>query len=115
MTDIIDKQELLDELDGDREFLAESVEMLESDFPLLLEQTRDALRQGDAEKVSVCAHTVKSMVGNFCAQPAFDAALHVETIGRSGALGECGAAVDALESEVGRLQIALHEFLGEME
>jgi two-component system sensor histidine kinase/response regulator len=113
MTDVIDKQELLEELDGDREFLEESVDMLRSDAPPLLEQIRDALQRGDCEAVSSSAHTLKSMVGNFCAQPAFDAALKVETIGRSGDLEQCSQPLESLQAEVGRLQKALRELLDE--
>jgi HPt (histidine-containing phosphotransfer) domain-containing protein len=115
MTDIIDKQELLEELDGDREFLEESVELLDSDAPPLLEQIRDALQRGDSTAISSSAHTLKSMVGNFCAQPAFDAALKVETIGRSGDLEQCSEPVESLQTEVGRLQKALRELLDESE
>jgi HPt (histidine-containing phosphotransfer) domain-containing protein len=113
MTDVFDSQELLEELDGDREFLEESLEMLDRDAPALLKQIREALERDDAEAVSVSAHTLKSMVGNFCAPPAFDAALDVEKCGRSGDLSACGARLESLEMEVSRLQSALHEFLNE--
>lgn len=113
MNNAFDKQELLEELDGDREFLVESLEMLDDDAPALLDQIRDALDKGDAAAVGVGAHTLKSMVGNFCAQPAFDAALQLEALGRSGELDKCGESLQSLESEVGRLQRALHEFLSE--
>ena len=115
MTDVFDKQELLEELDGDRDFLEESLGMLDSDAPVLLEQIRAAVRCDDADAVSTGAHTLKSMVGNFCAQPAFTAALSVETVGRSGTLGQCSELVDSLETEVGRLRKALHQLLGEIE
>lgn len=115
MTDVFDKQELLDEMDGDREFLEELFEMLESDAPTMLEQLRGALERGDAQAVSTIAHTLKSMVGNLCAQPAYNAALDVEKIGRGGDLAECSARLDLLETEVSRLQKVLREFLGEGE
>lgn len=115
MSEVFDKQELLDELDGDREFLEESLGMLDSDVPVLLKQIREALERGDADAVTVSAHTLKSMVGNFCAPPAFNAAEDVEKIGRSGDLTECNARTDSLEMETRRLQKALHEFLGESE
>ena len=115
MTDVFDKQELLEELDGDREFLEESLEMLDSDAPSLLKQIREAMDRGDADAVSVAAHTIKSMVGNFCAPPAFEAALNVETLGRSGDLNACEAGLVSLEAQVSRLQIELRQFLDEME
>lgn len=111
MTDVFDQQELLEELDDDFEFLAESLEILDSDAPALLKQVRDAFDQGDASAVSTGAHTLKSMVGNFSAQPAFEAALHVEKMGRDSDLSDCGQAIQTLEQEVSRLQTALREFL----
>ena len=115
MTDVFDKDELLEELDGDREFLEESLEMLDSDAPVLLTQIREALERGDANAVSVSAHTIKSMVGNFCAPPSFEAALNLETVGRSGDLAACAAGLVSLEEEVNRLQQELRKFLDEME
>ena len=113
MTEVFDKEELLEELDGDLEFLEESVEMLESDAPPLLLQIRKAVESGDAESVAVGAHTLKSMVGNFCAPLAFDAALRMEALGRDGDLTECKAKLDGLELEISRLQDSLRELLSE--
>ena len=114
MTDALDKQELLEELDGDREFLEESVEMLGSDAPNLLKQIHQALDRGDAEAVRIGAHTIKSMVGNFFAQPAFQAAFDVEKLGRSGDLTTCTASLVSLETEISRLQMELRKVLDEM-
>ena len=115
MTDVFNKQELLDELDGDRDFLEESIEMLDSDGPDLLKQLRDAFQLGDAEAVRNLAHTLKSMVGNFCAPPAFEAALEVERLGSKGDLAGCSQRLELLDREVGRLQAALRDFLTEPE
>ena len=114
MTDVFDKQELLEELDGDREFLVESLEMLGSDAPALLKQIHEALERGDTDAASVGAHTIKSMVGNFCAPPAFEAALNLETIGQSGDLTLCPAGLASLEDEINRLKQELHKFLDEL-
>ena len=115
MNQIFDKRELLDELDGDREFLEESVMMLNSDAPAILEQLRDAIERGDAGAVAASAHTLKSMVGNFCAQAAFDAASDVEALGRSGDLTNGRTRCASLQNEITRLQEALREFLSEIE
>ena len=115
MTEPFDKQELLEELDGDREFLVESVEILDEDAPQLLTELRQAIESGDASAAATAAHTVKSMVGNFCASPAHAAALAVETHGNSGDLGACRTGLTLLEQEVGRLQDALHGLVAEFE
>ncbi len=109
-----DKEELLEELDGDREFLDESLEMLDQDAPALLAKIRAAVEQGDSEAVYIGAHTLQSMVGNFCAQPAFEAALKLESLGRKADLPGCRAKFPLLESEIGRLQKELRAFLDEI-
>ena len=114
MTEVFDRQELLEELDGDREFLEESLDMLDADAPTLIDQIRTGIDDSDAEKIRIAAHTIKSMVGNFCATPAFEAALKVETIAQSGDLAECSAGLQSLEEEVNRLRRELRKFLDEL-
>jgi two-component system sensor histidine kinase/response regulator len=114
MTDVFDRQELIEELDGDREFLEESLEMLSADAPTLIEQIRAGIENNNAEAIRVAAHTIKSMVGNFCAPPAFEAALKLETIGQSGDLTLCPAGLASLEDEVKRLKQELRKFLDEL-
>ncbi len=115
MNDAFDPKALLEELDDDLEFLAESVEILDEDSARLLEQLRQASADQDAETIAKTAHTLKSMVGNFAAEPAFEAALAVETAGKAGDLAASSAAIETLESQVKRLQVALHEFLRSVE
>ncbi len=115
MPDAFDKEELLEELDGDRDFLEESLEILNADAPPLLAKIRTAVDSGDTEAVAMAAHTIKSMVGNFCASPAHGAALDVETSGRSNDLPACRSGLVLLETEIQRLQQALHRFLDEFE
>ena len=113
MNDAFDQRGLLEELDGDMEFLAESVEILDEDAAELLRKLRQASQDKDADAVAKTAHTLKSMVGNFVATPAFEAALAVETAAKQGDLAP--AAIEELESQVRRLQDALHEFLRSVE
>ena len=114
MTEAFDRQELLDELDGDREFLEESLDMLEADAQELIEQIRTGGDTQNAEQIRVASHTLKSMVGNFCAAPAFEAALNLESIGKSGELSQCAEGLAVLENEVTRLRKELRVFLDEL-
>lgn len=109
-----DKEELLDELDGDHEFLEESLELLAADASPLLEELRLATASGDAEAVRRAAHTLKSMVGNFCAQPAFEAAQRMEQLGADGDMKSAGEAFEPLSNEVSRLQSSLQRLLEEL-
>ena len=115
MTDPFDRQELLEELDGDVEFLAESVAILKEDAPQLLSDIRSAIDAQDAQAAATAAHTLKSMVGNFCASSAYEAAFRIETHGKAGDLSGCRTSLTNLEDEIERLQTALAEFLQETE
>jgi HPt (histidine-containing phosphotransfer) domain-containing protein len=109
--DIFDKEELLEELDDDWEFLEESVEMLKEDSVGLLGKIRTGVEAHDAETIWQSAHTIKSMVGNFAAGPAFEAAYVVETRGRADDIDAISAQVDELETELQRLVSALEALL----
>ncbi len=114
MNEVFNKSELLEEIDDDLEFLAEMFEMLEEDAPALLVKIRDGFNKGEAETIWQSAHTLKSMVGNFAAQPSFDAAYQIETMGREGNLNDMEVAIVSLEAEVNQLIIALRELLSKV-
>jgi HPt (histidine-containing phosphotransfer) domain-containing protein len=106
-----DDQELLERIDGDWEFLTETVQMLASDGPALVGQIRDSLAAGDASAVGRDAHSLKGMISNFCSPITQAAALEVENIGKSGDLSCAAAAVETLRLRVDVLIGALNDFL----
>jgi HPt (histidine-containing phosphotransfer) domain-containing protein len=111
MSELFDREALLDRVDNDMEFLAETVEMLEEDGPDLLNQIRDAIEANDAEALSVAAHTYKGMVANFCADSTVEAALNLEMMGKRGDLAGALEAVPVLEDLARQLATALQELL----
>jgi HPt (histidine-containing phosphotransfer) domain-containing protein len=111
MGDIFDQEALLDRVDNDREFLAETVEMLEEDGPDLLGQIRSAIDAGDSESLSVAAHTYKGMVANFCADSTAEAALRLEMMGKHGDLAGASEAFAVLEDLARQLATALQELV----
>ena len=111
MSDIFDKEALLDRIDNDMEFLAETVEMLEEDGPDLLGQMRSAVDASDCEALAVAAHTYKGMVANFCADSTAEAALQLETMGKGGDLAGAAEALAVLEDRSRQLATALQELL----
>ena len=113
MSDLFDKEALLDGVDGDIEFLDETIAMLNEDSDELLEQARAAVEAQDADALVKAAHALKGMIGNFCAPRAEAVAYQVEAIGRESRLEEAPAAVENLCNEVEGLRIALHAFLEE--
>jgi hypothetical protein len=57
----------------------------------------------------MAAHALKGSVGTFGAQPAYDAALRLEEIGRDQTWADADAALAGLEAAVGALGPALAE------
>ena len=111
MSHLFDKETLLDRIDNDMEFLAETVEMLEEDGPDLLGQIRQAVELGDCEALVEAAHAYKGMVANFCADSTVAAAFKLETMGNSGDLAGADDALAVLEDLGGQLTEALRELV----
>ena len=111
MSQPFDEHALMDRIDGDTEFLEETIAMLDEDSPALLEDIRTAVASRDAEKLARAAHALKGMLANFCAEPAETAAREVETMGREGQLADVESAAARAGQETERLRDALREFL----
>jgi len=111
MSEIFDRNELMERVDGDIEFLQETIAMLDEDCPTLFAQIRAAAASGDAEQLAAAAHALKGMLANFCAEPAEAAARELEMMGRNGQLTGVEVATEQMQLELDRLQKALHEFL----
>ncbi len=111
MLDAFDEHALMERVDGDVEFLDETIAMLDEDSPALLDEIHAAARSGDAVALIRPAHALKGMLANFCAEPAETAARELETMAREGRLADVDRAVDRVQSETERLRQALHEFL----
>jgi HPt (histidine-containing phosphotransfer) domain-containing protein len=111
VSELFDEQALLDTVDGDIEFLEETVGMLDEDAPTLLDEVRRAAEERNAEGLARSAHALKSMLGNFCAAPAQEAARRVEEMGRHNQLTGVDEAVQALRNEAEQLKDALKSFL----
>ena len=101
----------MERVDGDVEFLEETIAMLDEDAPSLIEQIRAAADAGDATALVKSAHALKGMLANFCAEPAESAARELETMGREGRLVDVETAVDRAKRETERLKEDLNKFL----
>lgn len=113
MSELFDREALLDRVDNDMEFLAETVEMLEEDGPDLLGQISAAIEASDSEALAVAAHTYKGMVANFCADSTVEAALKLEMMGKDGNLTGAAEAFAVLEGQARQLATALQDLLRE--
>lgn len=111
VSDCFDEEALLESIDGDMEFLRETIGMLDEDAPALLAEVQQAASAKDAPGLVKPAHALKSMLGNFCAAAAQEAARTVEVMGRENRLDDVDMAVKALHQEADRLKTALRAFL----
>jgi two-component system sensor histidine kinase/response regulator len=108
-SEILDKAALLARVDGDKQLLAQIIEIFLEECPKQVREIRDAVAARDAPSLARLAHKLKGSVGNFAAQRAFEAALRLETICRKGDLSYVEEVSAQLEAEIGRLQPALRE------
>lgn len=107
-----DEAELLDRVEHDREFLRETVALLQADAPSLMANLRSALEAGDAAGVARHAHSLKGMLSNFCAPAAHGAACAVENLGKAGDLSAAPAAIGSLRELLDALIPELSAFAG---
>lgn len=104
---LIDYVAALDRVGGDRSLLNEITGIFLEEYPVLLEQIRQAVRDQNGDRLQRSAHSLKGSVANFGAAEVVSAAYRVERLGRSGQLSEAREAVADLETELQRLEPAL--------
>jgi two-component system, sensor histidine kinase and response regulator len=109
---VLDREELLQRMDGDLELLRELAELFFAGYPKKLTELREAITAGDAAVVERVAHSLKGSVGNFAAPAAFEAAEQLETMGRTADLAGAPAVCGTLEAEIERLKPALNAVAG---
>lgn len=100
ISDYLNREELNERLDGDMELFRELADIFVTDSTSLLEKIQESLDNGDAAAVGKSAHTLKGAVSNFSAKKAFDTALTLEKIGKTGDLAEAPDAFKDLKIEV---------------
>lgn len=102
-TEVFDRSQALERMEGDEELLFEMIELFLEDCPSQMEGIRTALAAGDPDRLGNAAHAFKGSVGNFGARTSFDAAQRLEHLARERRIDESGDAVRELEAEVDRL------------
>ncbi|MFG0274981.1 MAG: Hpt domain-containing protein [Phycisphaerales bacterium] len=108
---MFDEEALLEQVDGDVEFLADTVEMLAADGPELVNELRAAIGSADAAAVGRVAHALKGMISNFCAPAVQEVALELERAGKAGDLSGAPALIDRLAEQVDALIAELNAFV----
>ena len=107
---VFDAGTVLDSLEGDSELLREIAGIFLAQFPRHMEKIREAVSNRDPKLLERAAHALKGTAANLLAQGVVEAASKLEEIGRAGSVAGCSQALDSLEAELGKLQLALGEF-----
>ena len=111
MAQLFDEAELMERLDNDVAFLADTVQMLETDGRALMVELKTAVASGDAPAVGRTAHTLKGMISNFCSPAVQMLALDVEQAGKASDSAGAAAASAKLEHELEALIVELVAFV----
>jgi len=88
----------------DRDFMMEMFKEYRDHLPGRLKEFHDALKDGDASRISRLAHNLKGISLNFSANPIAKAALALEEIGKREDMTHASELVARLEAEVQRLE-----------
>ena len=107
---VFDPKKTLEQVDGDQDMLKEIIGIYSKEYPEQLQQIQEGLKKNDAITVAEVAHTIKGAVGNFGAEAAFEAALNLEKIGKSGDLSRAQKAYEGLKIELERLNQELKKY-----
>lgn len=105
--EVLDRDALLEQAGGDPELVLRLIELFSEDRAETLDAIQEGMATSDAKRVERAAHRLKGSLGTLAARAAHAAALHLETIGRSGSLADAADAWVRLQSELDRLQPAL--------
>jgi len=107
VAEILNRDELLDRVEGDLDLLKELVCLFSQEYPELVRKLNETIEKGEGARTRDLAHALKGSVSNFAIGPAFYAAKAMEDIGRGGDLSGAREAMVTLEQELKRLEQAL--------
>ncbi|HEY2574658.1 MAG TPA: response regulator [Verrucomicrobiaceae bacterium] len=99
---------------GDEDLMRELIRLFFEDAPRLLAEARMAMKEDDAGALHHAAHSLKGMVGNYAAVPAFQAVSHLTHSTRSGNLDQAAEVLEVADREIARLSEALRQFAKEL-
>ncbi|MGH9730443.1 MAG: PAS domain S-box protein [Candidatus Acidiferrales bacterium] len=110
ISDPLNAAELLEQVQGDRELLAEIVRLFTAGLPEVLQSLRESVARGDAAGVARMAHALKGSVGNFARRDAYRAVEEMEKFAKESNLTRTAQTLVVVEGELKRLLAALEVF-----
>jgi two-component system, sensor histidine kinase and response regulator len=111
---VVNQEALLEMVGGDVEFLRQVVRVFLDTSPAHLARIHEAIARRDSGLLQEAAHALKGAVGGLQATPAYEAALHLERLGRAGEMAGAEPALARLDEEIQRLKTVLVEMAGEL-
>jgi CheY-like chemotaxis protein len=108
---VLDWKLALSRVDGDENLLMDLARLFCDECERMIASVREASERKDSTGLERAAHSLKGSVAAFGALGAFDAALKVERLGRSGEAIGMDELVGTLEAEVNQLKAALEDLV----
>jgi two-component system sensor histidine kinase/response regulator len=101
---IFDKDELVEECEGDMQALARWVEIFDRDYRDRMPRLQAAVQAGDCDAMMKEAHALKGGIATFFAKAAYDTAYRLELMGRNAEPAKAEATFQQLSSEIQSLR-----------
>ncbi len=108
---VVNFQQTLTRLAGNRQLLRELIEFFQEDAPLLLTEIAQGLTDGDVDQVRRASHSLKGLASNFDAEGVVAAARRLELGARERDLRNADGWLVELRVEVERLTAAFETFV----
>jgi PAS domain S-box-containing protein len=109
---LIDEKALWHRLGGDRQLLAELLDLFQQQTPELLAEIDEGLHHRDSIRLKKGAHTLKGSIGAFSTGPAYLAVQELESAGRDVRWDGVAEQRSRLDVEIPRLVTALERMIG---
>ena len=107
---IIDLEDALQRVDGDRELYLELIEIFFSDYENNLAALKEHLKVGDVKKFKEVIHMMKGVLGNISAKRAYHQAAKMDAQVKGGSLAGMENEIPKLEKNVAEFKVAVAEY-----
>jgi len=110
---LIDSEELLEEVEDDREMLGQMFDMFKQDSAERLPKIHAAIESADAKTLMEESHALKGGVGNFFAMSVYETAYQLEIMGRDGQLADAPAVLVELKKQLADMNAEISDIVAE--
>ena len=111
MATIIDRNRLMEHLEGDLELLEDAFDLFREESQSSKDRLRAAFESRDIESVHRIAHSIKGMLANFLAESACETTERIQSIADPQVLADSYELLDTLAEQMDRTLDELREIL----